>query len=191
MNNIPNPMPGFIQSSEQAFRQVGQHWKPRLFVGGIMLLMAFGGLIIIDIGPANAWLYWHIMVGVYAVLSMSLSWYLKHKNSRFGISTLGMELLHWIGLILAVYLVSILVSSGILSRVQAGFVILLLLALTMFLAGLYIDRCFILVGLTLGIFILVGALLEAYLSIIMAPIILIAILLLVVWVRRDKPSSAN
>ena len=187
MKNIPNPSLDFIKRSEQELSTVAKHWKARLFVGSLMLLMAFGGLIIIDIGPQNSWFYWHIMVGGYAVLSLGLSWYLKHKQARFGVANLGLEVLHWLGLILAVYLVSILVNSGILSRMQAGFVVLLLLSLTVFLGGLYIDRSFILISLTLGIFIAVGALLEAYLSIIMAPVILVSILLLVLWVRRDKP----
>ncbi|HYF97573.1 MAG TPA: hypothetical protein VD770_01175 [Coxiellaceae bacterium] len=187
MKNIPNPVPDLIKASEKELGKITQHWKSRLFVGVLMLLMALGGLVIIDIGPQNSWIYWHIMVIGYAVLSLGLSWYLQHKNIKFGISTLGQELFHWLGLVLAVYLVSLLVSTGILSRVQAGFVVLLLLALAMYLAGIYIDRSFILISITLGVFIIVGALLEAYLSVIMVPVIIVAIILLIWWVRRDRP----
>src|SRR5437868_6608877 len=139
VNTIPTP------PSQSEFSSLAHYWKARLFVGAAMLLMALVGLIIIDLGVRRSWFYWHAMIAAYAVFSLGLSWYLRHKKAYSGIASFKIEIAHWIGLTLAVYLVSVLVDAGILSRVSAGFVVLILLALTMFMAGLHVDQSFIVI----------------------------------------------
>lgn len=185
VNTIPTP------PSQSELSSLAHYWKARLFVGGVMLMMALLGLVIIDLGIQRSWFYWHVMIVGYALLSLWLSWYLRHKKAYFGTASFQIEILHWIGLMLSVYLVSILVDAGILSRVSAGFVVLILLALTMFLAGLYVDQSFILISATLAIFIAIAALMQAYMQIIMIPVIILAVVILGWWVHKGKHFESN
>ncbi len=130
------------------------------------------------------------MVPFYALLSLWLSWHLNHKISEISGKSLWKEVLHWLSLMLAVYLVTLLVDIGIIGRVEAGFVVLILLAFSTLLAGLYIDRCFLLIGAVLSVFVTAAALVEAYLSVIMVPVILIAALILI-WVVRQNHHNRN
>ncbi len=168
------------------------HWKARFFVAAAMLLMALIGLILIDVSPQWAWSYWRIMIVLYTLLSLWLSWHLRQKGLRFESITLWHELAHWIALIFAVSLVTVLVDVGILSRMQAGLMVLILLALTLFLAGIYIDRCFVFIGIAIGAFVIVSDLLEAYLSVVMVPILILAFIILAWWLHRDHaPNNAG
>lgn len=160
------------------------HWIPRLSICGIMLLIALIGLIFTDINPQTGWYFWRLTVIVYAILSLGLSFYLRHQQSGLRNISLKYELLHWASLMLAVYLVTILVDVGLLGRMPAGLMVVILLAFSTFLAGIYIDRCFILIGLTLAIFVVTAALIEAYLSLVMVPVVIIATLVLIWLVRR-------
>ena len=55
-----------------------------------------------------------------------------------------------------------------------------LLALSVFLAGVYTDPMFLLIGITLGIFAVGAAMVQAYLSVIMIPVITIVALIIYV-----------
>ena len=63
---------------------------------------------------------------------------------------------------------------------QAGLMCVTLLALSVFLAGVYTDPIFLLIGITLGIFSAGAAMVQAYLSVIMIPVIIIAALIIYV-----------
>lgn len=103
-------------------------WKARFVVGLIMLGIALFGLISADIEAGGAWDYWSVMTPVYAVLSLGLSLYLHHMKLRVAVFTIWHEVLHWGGLLVAVYVVSLLISIGLMSRFLAGLQVLLLLA---------------------------------------------------------------
>lgn len=163
-----------------------KRWKARLIVCISMLALAFIGLIIMDVHSASYWLYSRIMAVIYAILSIGLFWYLNRKQHKINSSTIWHQLLHWLGLLGAIYLVDIFVRTGIMGSTEAGLASLTLLALTIFLAGIYTDIAFILIGLTLGIFAAGAALIEAYLSVIMVPVILIAGLIIYLLLHKEK-----
>ena len=138
-------------------------WQARLGVGIAMLFLAFLGMIVTDVRATGGWDYWKWMVPVYAILALWLSWYVRRQTQAVSPITLGHELLHWIGLVLAVFLVSYLVHLGTISRVIAGIFDLVLISFAVFLAGIYIERTFILIGVILGIFALLAATVVQYL----------------------------
>ncbi len=146
----------------------------RLIVLFAMLLMAFIGLILTDINKTGAFRYWQWVAIIFAVLALILSWYEKRKTSEFRPAMLARELLHWFGLNAAVYLVSLYVSLGLFSRFEAALFVLTLLSLAVYLAGLYIEIAFCLIGLILGFFAMVVAFFEEYLYAIAVPIILLS-----------------
>ena len=101
------------------------------------------------------------------------------------VATIWHELAQWFGLILAVYLISTFVNIGLMGRFEAGLVVLTLLALTIFIAGIYVETTFILIGLLLGIFAAGAAVLAAYIYTIMLPLT-VAVAIGLVWVARKR-----
>ena len=165
---------------------IRRRWKARLFVALAMLALALVGLIIMDLHPRGYWVFSQIMAGCYAILSLWLFWYLNRGEHKVHGSTIWHQLLHWLGLLLAVYITSIFVSTGVMASVQAGLMTLTLLALTVFLTGVYTDTSFMLIGITLAIFAASVALVQAYLSALMIPVILLAALVIYIMLHREK-----
>lgn len=173
-------------------QEVNNHftWKLRFSVGVVMLFLALLGMIITNLEVNGSWSYWRIMTPVYALLSIGLSLYLRHHNQRPIVLTIWHEIVHWIGLILAIYLVSVLVDIGFISRFQAGIQVLLLLSLATFLAGIYFESTFIVVGIALGLLVAGIGFLEQYLYITIIPVIVIA-LLGIFFLSRHKKHKKN
>lgn len=157
----------------------------RFIVALIMLGLSFIGLVVSDIRQNGAWTYWRIMVPVFAILCLFLSWYLRRNKKIITTATIWHEIVHWLGLALAVYLVSIFVNIGLMGRFEAGLVALTLLALTTFLAGIYVEATFFVIGLLLGIFAAAAALLAEYVYTIMLPLTL-GVAVLLIWVARKR-----
>ncbi len=161
-------------------------WKARIIATGIMLILALLGLIVTDVSQDESWNYWRIVVPIYALTSLVLSWYVrKKKGIPQGIS-IWQELLHWGSLLLAVYLVSVCVHIGLYGRFAAALQIVTLLALTTFIAGIYIDIAMIPIGILLGVFVSIAAFLEVYLYFIMIPVIIIALFIVLLMVKKRK-----
>src|SRR3989338_4548625 len=87
--------------------------KARVIVSILMLLLAVGGGLMTELKPASNWDYWRWMVPVYAILTISLSGYIRHTiHKHLSIKTIGRDLLQWVGLFAAVYLINLMVGSG-------------------------------------------------------------------------------
>ena len=157
----------------------------RLMVAVIMLGLSFIGLVVSDIRQNGAWNYWRVMVPIFAVLCLFLSWYLRHKQKIISPTTIWHELLQWFGLALAVYLVSIFVNIGLIGRFEAGLIVLTMLGLNTFITGIYIESTFFVIGILLGLFAAGAALLAAYIYTIMLPIT-IGVAVLLVWLARKR-----
>lgn len=163
-----------------------RRWKARLFVSICMLVLALVGLIIMNIHSPAYWFYTQIMAGIYAVLSIGLFWYLNRGEHKIHRSTIWHQLLHWLGLICVIYLIAIFVNTGIMGSTQAGLVTLTCLALTIYLAGIYSDISFMLIGVTLAIFAAAAAVIESYLTVIMIPVLIIAAIVIYIIVHRQR-----
>jgi hypothetical protein len=163
-----------------------QGWKLRLCVGLIMLILAFIGVIITDISKDGSWNYWRHLSIVYAILSLGLSFYRRKVGWKTAIFTTWHEIFHWIGLILSTFVVAYFVNSGIMGRFQAGIVVLTLLALGTYLAGVYIEMTFVPIGLLLGVFAAGTALFAAYIYTIILPLTIIAAVIVVWLIHRSN-----
>ncbi len=169
----------------------GHPWRARLIIGLIMLVFSFIGLVIADIKKEGAWLYWRIMVPVFALLCLWLSWYLRRVKHSLSAIKIWHEILHWCGLLISVYLVSVLVGMGVMERLDASLVVIILLALTTFIAGIYIEFTFIPIGIMLGLFALGAALTEEYLYSVMLPITIVIAAFLVWMIHRMKKKHVD
>ncbi|MBP9841535.1 MAG: hypothetical protein KBC64_03810 [Simkaniaceae bacterium] len=148
-------------------------WKARFSVAFIMIILAFVGLIVTDIHRDRAWEYWRLMAVVFAALCIGLSVYLRKKQAISAVS-IWHEIVHWGGLGAAIYLVSFLVGLGIMGRFEAALMVLTLLALTTFLAGVYTEISFVMIGILLGCFVAGIAYIEEYLYGILLPLMVVA-----------------
>ncbi len=162
-------------------------WKARLFVALFMLLMAFSGLVVSDVKQDGAWTYWRIMVPCFALICLWLSWYLR-RSGKHPLSPVKIwhEMLHWLALIICVYLVSMFVQMGVMGKVDASLVVMTLLALTTFIAGIYVEATFMVIGIALGLFALGAALAIAYLYTVMLPITIVIAIILVWMIHRSR-----
>lgn len=154
-----------------------QHWgwKVRLFVGLIMLMLGFIGLVITNAEKEGAWDYWRWTACIYAALSLALNWHLKKIGWKKELVTVWQEILHWSGLMLAIWLISYVVHIGLQNRFEASLEVLILLALATYLAGIYMETSFIFIGLLLGLFAAGLAFFDEYLYGIVIPLTLLVI----------------
>lgn len=151
-----------------------RHWKVRIFVNLFILLLAFIALILVNFHAKSSWAYMRFMAIADAVISLFLFWYLNRGKHIVNRTTIWHQLLHWVGILASVYMVAIFVHSGIIGSNQAGIIVLTMLALGIFLAGVYTEPTFLLIGITLGIFAIGAAYIESYLSVFMLPVLLVS-----------------
>lgn len=160
------------------------HFKLRLAVSVLMLIIAFIGVVITNFSPTSAWSYWCITAIVYALLSVSLSFITKLK-AQTPLNLVIREALHWLALIVVIYLVTLFMHFGVLSNVLAALFMLTLLTLATLLAGINFDSMYILIGIALGIFAIITVFFVQYFMMI-AFIILIIAALLLAWYFHAK-----
>ena len=165
-------------------------WKARFIVGALMILLSLIGLIMATLRQDGAWNYWRVMVPVFALFCLFLSWYLRSKEHSLSLVLIWHEILHWVGLLIAVYLVSVFVNLGIVGRFGASLEVLTLLAFALFTAGIYIEFSFMPIGILLGFFAAGAGVIAEYLYTVMIPLTIAAIIVLYFIVRRKiKPSE--
>jgi hypothetical protein len=163
--------------------------KLRFAVALLMLALGFLGVVLTDIESDGAWHYWRALAVIYAALSLALSLYLKHQGLKASLFTIWHEIAHWLGLILAISVVSYFVNIGLISRFVASLQILPLLALATYLAGIYIEMSFIPIGISLGCFAVGIAFLDQYLYNILIPLTLLALIILAIIIHRSHQKS--
>ena len=162
--------------------------KIRLTVALLMLVLGFIGVIVTDIKKDGAWEYWRALSIMYALISLVMNWYFKKQGWISTALTLWHEVAHWSGLIGAIFIASYFVQIGIVGKFEASLSALLLLALTTYLAGIYIESTFILIGIMLGGFAASIAFLDEYLYNILLPATIAGgiLLILIVHYKHKK-----
>lgn len=169
--------------------QTKSRWKVRLGVSIVLLVLSFVGIIVTDFFPRLSLTYWSFMIPIFALLCLWLSWVDYHDKRRFSGITLWHEFLHWIATLATVYIVAVFVHNGLVSNITAGLFVLMLLALSIFLAGIYIDLTFLIIGALLGLFALATVLFLKYLLIITIPLSIFALILLFYFYFRSNKSN--
>lgn len=158
-----------------------------MVVGALMILLSFIGLIIADLKNQGAWSYWRIVGPFFALMCIWLSLYLRRKGHSVSLGTIWHELFHWIALVGAVFLITSFISMGVMGRFQGALVILVLLSLTTFIAGIYIESSYLIVGLGIGLIAVGGAFMQEYLYTVILPVTLVFLGLLIAfvyWMKR-------
>lgn len=163
-------------------------WKARFLVGLAMIVLSFVGLILTSLSDGGAEMYWKIVTPIFAILSIWLSCYLRKKGSSFSLATLVREIFHWIAMLLGVFLYCFFVKTGAMGKAAADIAILTTLAVTLFIAGIYIEPSFIFIGVAMGLFAAGVAYMKTYLYTVLLPIAALAIgvLFLFAYFKRKK-----
>jgi hypothetical protein len=178
---------------KQVIKTRKTHWKARLIVSLTLLTLSTFGVLITAFAPSFAWRFWCYITPVFAILCIFLSWSVARKHAIKKI-VIWHEILHWFGLMLAVFVVALIVNDGIISYLLGSIFVLLLLALTLFLAGVHFDSMYIVLGLILGLMAFFAALLIKYITIVLIPLIIV-VALFFFWRsmhhrKLTKPSAA-
>ena len=151
-----------------------------------LIVLSVIGVGITDYSPADAHRYWLLMIFVCATVAiMGTVVKSRGQGGRQHLSRLAVQLLHWSACLAAVLITYALIHNGRLNNADAGLVILLLLALTVFLDGAHVGRHFYLLGALLGLMTLVMAYVEEFIWI----ILIISVFITLVAIYWDRFST--
>ncbi|MGD9763800.1 MAG: hypothetical protein AB7V27_08820 [Candidatus Binatia bacterium] len=151
----------------------------------VLLVVLSGiGVALTDYSPPLAFRYWLWMAPVFGVVSAIAAWSRAQRRGEPVGRILPTQVLHWLAVIGAVYLIYLLHSTGRMTNEAAGSAVLIVLALAAFLAGIYADWRLSVLGLVLGVAAAAFAVLEQVVWIVVMPALVIGIVVLVVYMRR-------
>lgn len=129
-----------------------------------LMILSLIGIFITDFSTSDSAWYWLVMVPVFAITCLVTEW---HRARAAGLSwsrLLWTQILHWGALLVAMYMVfELLGRVGAAGRVNIGVVLVVMLALTTFQAGVYIGWRYCVVGVVLLLEAVFAAYFQAYL----------------------------
>lgn len=183
-----------VSDTQNSHKSSHHPLKIHVFMGMILLILAFIGVILTSWQSSYTHVYWLVLILIYALTSLGFTWFSARREKTFTLSIVGRELSHWLGLIVCVSLVEHFKQMGLFSLPIASLVELLLLALTSFLAGVHFNSMFLFVGIFLALIALLSVIVLEYLSLIMLPLLIIFIILLWWYLQhkhRAEPKSTS
>ena len=156
------------------------------------ILLALMALAVIGVGvtyflPDKSYRYWVVMVPVFGIACTSIEWSRLRRQNSATWKTVRNQLYHWLGVLVSVYLVHMLLNIQQLTKQNAGLIVLLVLALGTFLAGIQLGwRLFV-----LGAFLWVILVVAAYLQSSLWVMILIGLVIISLFIYLRSRSSKS
>lgn len=129
----------------------------------MLLGFSFVGVAITNISPARSHLYWVVMVPVFFIASLATEWPHVRAGKYPWKTVLWNHSLQWLALLGAVQMVFVVQQIGRLNNETTGLMLLLVFALSTFVAGIRMGWLFRLAGLFLAGGLLVLVYIERYL----------------------------
>jgi hypothetical protein len=151
-----------------------------------LVVLSLIGVGITDFSPARSYWYWFTMAPIYAGACLFMEWSQARREGTRALTIIRTQLFTWLGLLVAIQVVFLLLRSGRLTYESTGLVILLLLALTTFIAGIHLGYELCMLGGFLGLTVLMVAYLEQYVWVIVFLAIIGAIVIFYVARRKFK-----
>jgi len=158
------------------------------------LQLALLVLVVIGVGisyflPDKSYRYWVAMVPIFGIACTSSEWS-RLRRQNLGIwKTVRNQLIHWFGVLVSVYLVHMLLNIQLLTKQNAGLVVLLVLALGTFLAGLQLGWRLYVLGAFLWIILVMAAYLQGSLWVMILVGVVMISLFLYLRSRSGKSSE--
>ena len=168
-------------------------WFHRLIVSeavlGLLLLLSFVGVAYTDIVGVRSINFWLWMIPVFAFAAIVLEWSRYVRGEIDGFHFIRQQLLHWTAVFIAIKLVFILINIGRLPNNAASYVLMTIMSLSTFLAGIYTGWRFIVLGLFIALATILAAYLEAYVWVLIpVAVTIIAVALYFAWREFKKLS---
>jgi hypothetical protein len=140
----------------------------------VMIVVATVAVAWTDLRPQSSHLVWRSVAVLYAAIAIWRVWALGGPNRW---RSTGVQLLHWLVFLLAMFIVEVPVVFDALNDISKGILLLLLLGLATFLDGLYVDWRFCIIGALLGIGVVAVAFFnQAAVAITVAGLVALAVL---------------
>ena len=133
----------------------------------LLVLLNIVGIGFTDFSPLLSHWYWLVMVIVTGIACLVMEWSRARKKGFSAATIVKKEVFIWLSVLVAVNLVYFLFQSGRLDSENTGLVILLILALATFLAGLRLDWRLCFLGILLGGALILATYLEEFLWIVL------------------------
>ena len=133
----------------------------------LLVLLSILGVGITDFSPLSSHWYWLAMVVATGIACIVMEWSRARENGLSVTAIVKKEALGWLGVLLAVRLVYFLFHAGRLNSENTGMVILLILALATFLAGLRLGWRLCMLGGLLSGTLMLATFLEEFLWIVL------------------------
>jgi nitrogen fixation-related uncharacterized protein len=158
------------------------YWKIHAIIAFVLILLSFVGVLLTNFMSTVAWKYWNISIPIFALLCIGLNW-ADNQSRPYALKLLFQEVLHWSGILLTIYLVSVFVHYGLISNIDAGLFVLTLLALGTFMAGIYLNKTFYIISFIQALFVFSTIFFIKYL-ILISIILIVVFLVLLFWRAR-------
>jgi hypothetical protein len=161
---------------------ISRSWMVGTAVAVGMALLALLGVGLTTASAAVAPTYWVCLVPVYGAACVAIAWARGRHHGGFPWSATVRQVLHWVGIAIALGLDFIIRGTGEESGNAAGMNALLLLALGCYLAGVHLEWLFALVGVLLTVALIVVTKAQEYLWLIfVVGAVTIAVMIVLRW----------
>jgi len=151
-----------------------------------MLALAILGAAVSQAVDTGGRYYWLALVLIYAAISITRTYLRARDQAQSLWSMIGAQVLHWVGVLVAINIILLFESSGVSDRGPAADYSLLVLALSCYLAGVHFDWTFMLLGGILAV-IAVGL---GYLDQFSIYLVTIPLALLATWIVYKRNSAS-
>lgn len=166
----------------------GSRWMVRMVLAVVLVGMSLIGLALVAAGAAAEQWYFHLLVVAFAGVSV---WeHTVATGSDWSWRNVRGLVLHWLGFVVAFNLLFVLLRQGMLQRNEVALVAMILLGLTVYLAGVYYDSTFLVVGPVVALAGVGVGYVQQYLFILMFLLVLVIVAVLAVW-RLTQRSAAG
>ncbi len=156
-----------------------------------LVLLSVIGVGITDFTRQYSPWYWYAMVPVFAIGCLIIEWTRARHSEMSILRILRTQFFIWVGLLAAVSVVYILLFTGRLNYENTGLVMLLLVSMTTYFAGVVLDYRLCLLGIALASTLLVMAFLEQYMWVVLIVGLIAAAIVFQFSVRKARRSSSS
>lgn len=175
---------GVVSQDRGALHAVKRYLGPNAMVMILLVLLSVVGIGITDFAPQFSHWYWLAMVPATGIACLVMEWSRARQNGLDAATIVKKEVSMWLSVLVAVNLVYFLLHAGRLDSENTGLVILLILALATFLAGLHLGWRLCLLGAFLAGALVLATYLEEFLWIVLLVVLAAAGVLYVIARRK-------
>ncbi len=157
-----------VKSPVDLAPSVPGEFSPQVWSLAVMLLLAMAGMAISSAYEEYGWLSWSFIVIVYGGLSLWLGSKRARSTGQPFWSMASRHIAHWLGLFVALKILFAVERLEFIDKIVVGDVALLLMGLTCYFAGVYLNGLFFIVALFLGVMAYVDAYFTEHMWLILA-----------------------